>query len=622
MAIIYSYPSATPTDSDTVIGTQQTTDGEGDNLTRTFTLGAIAGLANAKVNLSIGGDTGTGSINLITQALSIIGTANEIETSAAGQTLTVGLPNDVIISNDLTVQNDLRVLNEITSEATIRGEALIINTGPSTITGVLDKAQSKIINLSDPTSPQDAVTKAYLDAEVAACVTGTGTPRTLTMWTPTGTGIEDSIVSESANRVYVAGSLLVGFNNTIPGTNALTSGDNNSVLGNSSVAFGSNNSVTGNRCGGLGANNIVAGGQVWATGDGNDVGIDKLNVGGNIVTAGFNNTVKSGSSCVVGTSNILTNTTESSEINTNFAMGSSNALNDVADGISLGFNNTINDNDSCVLGKSNTTNAIDTYAIGKSNTLSSADDYAFGLNNTISGSATIAMALGHNNVLSGSQSYAFGRNLEDGGEDNTVIIGRYNATPTATGRIVFGTGFSTTGRKNAIEIQAGTSSQSGLLFPALRLSNSYANDSDAAAAGVERGELYRSNNQVRINLDQGVQDARNNEGLAYLTPQRENVSPNATRNVGNHHNLVLLSWLGGNGTCTLNLPLASSNMHRLIRITTDGTLNSGANDKINITATGGETIDGETFFQISKSYEGVAVYSTGSEWIVIQAKAH
>ena len=82
------------------------------------------------------------------------------------------------------------------------------------------------------------------------------------------------------------------------------------------------------------------------------------------------------------------------------------------------------------------------------------------------------MALGHNNVLSGSQSYAFGRNLIDGGQNDTTIIGRYNTTPTATGRIVFGTGFNdTTGRKNAIEIQAGTGSQSGLLFPALRLSN-------------------------------------------------------------------------------------------------------------------------------------------------------
>jgi hypothetical protein len=445
----------------------------------------------------------------------------------------------------------------------------------------------------------------------------------LPLWTDgPNSELGDSIVSELANRVYVAGNLLVGTSNTIPGTNALTSGDNNSVLGNSSVAFGSNNSVSGNRCGGLGANNIVAGGQVWATGDGNNVGIDKLNVGGNIVTAGFNNTVKSGGSCVVGTSNILTNTTESSEINTNFAMGSSNTLNDVNDGIVLGFNNTINNNDSCILGKSNTTNAIDTYAIGKSNTLSSANDYAFGLNNTISGDATIAMALGHNNVLSGSQSYAFGRNLEDGGEDDTVIIGRYNATPTATGRIVFGTGFSSTGRKNAIEIQAGTGSQSGLLFPALRLSSSYANDSDAAAAGVERGELYRSNNQVRINIDQPEQNAKNSEGLAYLTPQLKTASSGDSSNISANYNLVLISWSGGNGIYTLMLPLAAAATNRVIRITTDGSLSSGAGDKINITASGSETIDGAASFQISKQYEGIAVYSTGSEWIVIQAKAH
>jgi hypothetical protein len=414
----------------------------------------------------------------------------------------------------------------------------------------------------------------------------------------------------------------VGTSNTIPGTNALTSGNNNSVLGNSSVAFGFNNSVTGNRCGGLGANNIVAGGQVWATGDGNDVGIDKLDVGGNIVTAGFNNTVKSGSSCVVGTANVLTNTAEFSGINTNFAMGSSNTLNDVSDGIALGFNNTINDNNSCILGKGNTTSGIDTYAIGRNNTLSSADDYAFGFNNTISGQGIIAMALGHNNVLSGSQSYAFGRNLEDGGEDNTVIIGRYNATPTATGRIVFGTGFSPTGRKNAIEIQAGTGSQSGLLFPALRLSSSYANDSDAAAAGVERGELYRSNNQVRINIDQPEQNAKNSEGLAYLTPQLKTASSGDSSNISANYNLVLISWSGGNGIYTLMLPLAAAATNRVIRITTDGSLSSGAGDKINITASGSETIDGAASFQISKQYEGIAVYSTGSEWIVIQAKAH
>ena len=475
-----------------------------------------------------------------------------------------------------------------------------------------------------PVAGTDAASKAYVDAQNTGQVSGTGTTNTLPIWTDgPNSELGDSIVSELANRVYVAGSLLVGTNNVIPGTNALTAGENNNVLGNSSVAFGSNNEVSGNRCGGLGSNNLVAGGQVWATGDGNNVGIDKLNVGGNIVTAGFNNTVKSGSSCVVGTSNTLTNTTESSGINTNFAMGSQNTLNDAADGIVLGFNNTVNDNNSCVLGKSNITSAEDTYAIGKSNTLSSADDYVFGLNNTISSGADVAMALGHNNILSGGQSYAFGRNLEDGGEDNTVIIGRYNETPTATGRIVFGTGFSPTGRKNAIEIQNGTSDQSGLLFPALRLSRVYANDADAAAAGVEKGELYRSSNQVRINIDQTVQDARNNEGVAYLTPLLKTaVAGGSSGLAAGNYNLVLMSWTGGNGTYTLRLPQASQETNRFIRIATDGTLGTGAGDKINITANGSDTIDGAAFYQISKSYEGVAIYSTGTEWIVIQAKAH
>jgi hypothetical protein len=139
---------------------------------------------------------------------------------------------------------------------------------------------------------------------------------------------------------------------------------------------------------------------------------------------------------------------------------------------------------------------------------------------------------------------------------------------------------------------------------------------------VERGELYRSNNQVRINVDQPEENAKNNEGLAYLTPELKTASPGGSSNINANYNLVLISWSGGNGVHTLTLPLASAATNRVIRITTDGSLSSGAGDKINITATGSETIDGAASFQISKSYEGIAVYSTGSEWIVIQAKAH
>ena len=57
-------------------------------------------------DLDFAGDSGTGAVDLDSQSLTIAGTSNEIETSASGQTLTVGLPNDVTIANDLTVASN------------------------------------------------------------------------------------------------------------------------------------------------------------------------------------------------------------------------------------------------------------------------------------------------------------------------------------------------------------------------------------------------------------------------------------------------------------------------------------------------------------------------------------
>ncbi len=57
-------------------------------------------------DLDFGGDSGTGAVDLDSQTFTIAGTANEIETSASGQTLTVGLPDNVTIAGDLTVDTD------------------------------------------------------------------------------------------------------------------------------------------------------------------------------------------------------------------------------------------------------------------------------------------------------------------------------------------------------------------------------------------------------------------------------------------------------------------------------------------------------------------------------------
>ena len=60
------------------------------------------------IDVDFAGDSGTGAVT-DAQTFTIAGTSNEIETSASGQTLTIGLPNDVTIANNLTVTGNLDV---------------------------------------------------------------------------------------------------------------------------------------------------------------------------------------------------------------------------------------------------------------------------------------------------------------------------------------------------------------------------------------------------------------------------------------------------------------------------------------------------------------------------------
>ena len=69
---------------------------------------ALTGIA---ATLAISGSTGNGTVDLKTQALTIQGTANEITTSGSGQTITVGLPTNVVIAGDLTVNGTTTTIN-------------------------------------------------------------------------------------------------------------------------------------------------------------------------------------------------------------------------------------------------------------------------------------------------------------------------------------------------------------------------------------------------------------------------------------------------------------------------------------------------------------------------------
>lgn len=86
--------------------------GSNDNDTTLPTSAAVKDYVDSQTtaqDVDIAGDSGTGAVDLDSQSLTIAGTSNEIETSASGQTITIGLPNNVTVGNNLTVDGNLTV---------------------------------------------------------------------------------------------------------------------------------------------------------------------------------------------------------------------------------------------------------------------------------------------------------------------------------------------------------------------------------------------------------------------------------------------------------------------------------------------------------------------------------
>jgi len=83
-----------------------------------------------------------------------------------------------------------------------------------------------------------------------------------------------------------------------------------------------------------------------------------------------------------------------------------------------------------------------------------------------------------------------------------------------------------------------------------------------------------------------------------------------------------LSYSGPQGNMALTLPDAtdSNNVNRVIRFISDTTFT--VNTQARLTPFGSQTIDGSTnYYTINKEYEGVTLWSNGTEWFIIQKKA-
>ena len=432
--------------------------------------------------------------------------------------------------------------------------------------------------------------------------------------TTTQTQILNSTVIGNSNIVSASETLVVGKTNTVRGGNGFVAGVDNTTSERVARQFV------------IGRENTVDSVDTIVLGDRNTVTETGTGFGSMMVFGHLNNILGDRIVCL-GTSN-----TANSDNQDTYLIGVANSS--TADRTyTLGRQNSITANESFALGQTNTITGTQCVAVGVNNTLAGFDkSYAFGFGNDNVNFKSFAIG-DNNDVLNTQRTYLIGRENQPN-TDNTIILGQFS-DPTVLrsnntqGRstVAFAVGSNSGIRRTAWEFRgkqtsagatsAGDSMQ--VMAHALRYSTSYANDAEASTGGVEMGQLYRNGNDVKIRMS-GDESSE----ATYLLPLNVTASPGGSSTLAavDIATLVKISWSGVNGTYTLNLPPAADMQYRTVRFISDGAFGTGAGDKVLITPNGTETIDGASNFEISKSYEGVALWSDGTEWIIIQAKAH
>jgi len=137
-----------------------------------------------------------------------------------------------------------------------------------------------------------------------------------------------------------------------------------------------------------------------------------------------------------------------------------------------------------------------------------------------------------------------------------------------------------------------------------------------ALDGTEIIAVVQSSATVRAT----VNDVKN-----YLIATNIEVSATQSVDLGDaaydNATMIHLTWSGGTGNMTLTLPSVNgSNTNRTIRFISDSTFTT--NTRVYLTPAGSDTLDGSTdYYEINKAYEGIALWSDGSEWFIIQKKA-
>ena len=156
--------------ADAVFVTESEGISSNDNDTTLPTSAAVKDYVDGKdFETGLAGDSGTGTVNT-SQTLTVSGTANEVNTSVSGQTVTVGLPNSVSLTSNLTVGGYIAGPASFTIDPAGIGD----NTGTVVIAGNLQVDGTQTIINSTSMSVDDLNLTLASGAANAAAANGAG----------------------------------------------------------------------------------------------------------------------------------------------------------------------------------------------------------------------------------------------------------------------------------------------------------------------------------------------------------------------------------------------------------------------------------------------------------------
>jgi len=142
-----------------------------DSATKGVTQQSVKAYVDSQVtaqDLDFLGDTGSGAVDLDSQDFTIAGTTNEIETSASGQTLTIGLPSSITVNvtGDLTGNVSGDLTGNVTATSVLAdGVTATTQSAGDNSTKVATTAYVDAVSVDDNLTVSDGTTSTTIDLD-------------------------------------------------------------------------------------------------------------------------------------------------------------------------------------------------------------------------------------------------------------------------------------------------------------------------------------------------------------------------------------------------------------------------------------------------------------------------